>query len=427
MPRRITALNTALSALALVASTAFAQALSEPAAPPAAPTGMKGAELLPALVEHSRSRLELQGGRLDGEGLPALRRLLAPTQFVLLGEDHFVSGIADFATALWQELQPLGYRHAVLEADRWSVAQLEQRLARGDALQPWLQTQGGAGTIPFYTLAPEVRWLQAIVGSQPAPRGPRLWGVDQVFLGGVPLVLDTVAREARDPEARRQAQAFVDASRGNLQWLPKVPVAELEALHARLKAQPPLAERVRALIDSRAIYQPFTGGEGEAWAANERREQGMRRDFLRHYRAAEKQEGAPPKAMAKLGANHLFQGASTTWVQSFGNALVELARQHDRATLSMLVLCAPGGQSGTFQGGEAPCNAARYGGDWAFIEPFLHTDAITVFDLRTWRLRPGRFAHLSHGVQRAVAGFDLLVFVPSGPPARFLEGLQPPR
>jgi len=404
------------------------RALPEPAPPPAAAPGLKGAELLPALIEHSRSRLQVQDGRLAGDGLPALRALLAPTQFLLLGEDHLVSGIADFATALWHEAHALGYRHAVLEADRWSVAELERRLAGGEPLLPWLKAQGGAIALPFYTLAPELRWLQAIVDSRPAPRAPRLWGVDQVFLGSVPIVLAPVAAGARDAEARRLAAQAIAASRGSLSWLSKDSLPLLKALRQRLdaKREPDLQARVQALLDSRSIYQPFSGGDGEAWGANEAREQGMRRDFLRAYRDAERREGRPPKVFAKLGANHLFRGASTTWVQSFGNAMVELARSQDRSSLSLLTLCAPGGQSGSFQGGELPCNAARYGGDWAFLEPYLYPDAITVFDLRSWRLRPGRFAHLPASVQRAVAGFDLLLFVPSGPPARFLDGLTPP-
>lgn len=418
----------ALLGLLFAALPAFAQ-LPPPPSPPAAPPGLKGAELLPALIEHSRSRLVLQDGRLAGEGLPALRQLLAPTQFLLLGEDHFIRGVAEFATALWGELHDLGYRHAVLEADRWSVAALEAELAAGRAIAPWLNRHGGGIAMPFYALDAELDWLRAIVAARPAPKGPRLWGVDQVFLGSVPIVLEAVAAKARDPEARRLAAEQIAAARGSLNWLSKESLAPLQALLQRLdaKREPDLHERVSALIASRAIYQPFSGGEGEAWAANDAREQGMRRDFLRAYREAEKREGAPPKVMAKLGANHLFRGASTTSVQSFGNAMVELARSRDRHSLSLIALCAPGGRSGNVDGGELPCDAARYGGDWAFIEPFLLPDVITVFDLRSWRLRPGRFAHLPVGVQRVVAGFDLLLFVPSGRPARYLEGVAPPK
>ena len=382
------------------------------------------------MIEHSRSRLLLQDGRLAGEGLPALRALMAPTQFLLLGEDHLVSGIADFATALWQEAHGVGYRHAVLEADRWSVAELERRIAAGEALAPWLQAQGGGLAYPFYTLAPELRWLQAIVASQPAPKSARLWGVDQVFLGSVPIVLAPVAERARQPQARRLGR------RG----------------HRRLSRQHELAEQ--------GLAGPAAGPAAAAWTPSASpictrgcRPCSTRGRSISPSPAARAKPGAPtkrasracaaiscaptarpsawkasaPKVLAKLGANHLYRGASTTWVQSFGNAMVELARSQERSSLSMLLLCAPGGQSGTFTGGEAPCNAARYGGDWAFIEPYLHADAITLFDLRSWRLRPGRFAHLPASVQRVVAGFDLLLFVPSGPPARYLDGLTPPR
>jgi len=425
-------LRALILALGLTAWMGPSQA-ADPTPPPAAEPGLKGPELLPALIQHSRSQLLLQEGRLAGPGLAALRELLQPTQYLLLGEDHLIEGVADFATALWPELHALGYRHAVLEADPWSVAAMERALAPAAdplaALGPWLQAQGGAAALPFYGMAPEARWLATILRSQPGPKGPRLWGVDQVFLGSVPIVLEPVARQARDPQARRMAQALADEAKGNLNWLPKLAPERLHALLARLDAQrePDLSERVQALLDSRAIYQPFTGGGGEALLANEQREQGMRRAFFQALEAATRREGRAPKVVLKLGANHLSRGASSTGVQSFGNAVVEAASRARQRSLSMLLLCKPGSPTGTFQGGSAACDAARYQGDWAFLEPHLHSEGYTVFDLRSWRLRPGRWAHLPARVQQAVLGFDLLVFAPSQQAAQYLPGLTPPK
>jgi hypothetical protein len=412
-----------------VAALSSAAAGTDPSPPPPAPQGATPESLLPALIEHSRTHATLEGGRLGGPGAELLRALGGRAQFVMIGEEHGSRGIASFAAALWTDLHAAGFRYAGLEADPWAVAALERELRAG-GLEGWtryLAGHGGAVSVPFYSWDSEAAWVQAMVASVPAGPRPTLWGLDQVFIGSAAARLADIAREAKSPAARELAGEMAAAAAPDLQWLATCPVERLEALAAALAApaDASLAALVEAMIVSRRIYQPFTTGEGEPWLANQERENLMRQRFLAELAAAERADGRLPKVLLKLGANHVYRGATPTLVQGFGGFASELAVARGGEALTILALCGPGGSLGGFDGSSRPC-----GGEddpWAFLAPYLDSRRVTVFDLRSWKLRPKRFAHLPLEVQRAVASFDLLVFPPSAPGASFLPGLEPPK
>jgi hypothetical protein len=189
---------------------------------------------------------------------------------------------------------------------------------------------------------------------------------------------------------------------------------------------PPRRELLDALLLSCRIYAPNTGGAGEVLHANQWREDLMKRAFAAQLAAATARDGRPPEVMLKFGAFHLYRGASPIGVHGLGGFIAELAVQQGGTALNLLVLCASGSEVLTVDGRRLPCDAARYGGDWAFLKPHLDAEAVTVFDMRSWRLRPGRLAHLAPAVQRAMASFDLLVFPPRSPAATYLPGAAPP-
>ena len=427
-----------LLGLACAPAQAAPGALPPPVAPPIAAEGATPAQLLTALIEHSRHPAQLRDGRLHGPGAVLLRELGARSQHVMLGEQHGNQGIADVATAWWAELADAGYTHAGLEADPWVVAALERTLRTG-GIEAWkrhLQTEGGARAVPFYSWDAEVRWVQAVLRARPASAGPALWALDQVFIAGaVPRLRELADAEtgARSPQARALAAELAHEAAADAQWLGRVAPARLQALVALLQDPADAAARrlATALLLSRRIYGPYSGSGGEYWVSNSEREDLMRAGFAEQHRRAEAQlaPGAPgPRVMLKLGANHLFRGASPLLVQSLGGFVAEWAAARGQAVLSALVLCGPGSQAARYEGGPVPCDQPlQPGGDWEFLAPFVAPDGLTVFDLRSWRLRQRRLAHLPPEVQRAVlpvvGSYDLLVFAPRSAAA---QNLGPP-
>ena len=218
--------------LGLALSAALAMS-APPEPPPPAASGATAAALLDTLVLHSRRSATLQSGRLAGPGADLIRELAAPAQFVLFGEAHANSGIADVATALWAELRPLGFRHAAVEVDPWAAAALESELRLGGvaAWNRFLAARGGIIAVPFFSWSPEVRFAEAVLRD-----GGSLWGLDQVFIGAGAWLLRDLAASASDPQARVQAEALAAEADGKLQWLGQVDVQRLQALRNRLQS-----------------------------------------------------------------------------------------------------------------------------------------------------------------------------------------------
>lgn len=415
-----------LAALALATGIAFAE---PPTPPPPAPQGAEPQTLLPALIEHSRSTARLENGRLTGAGADLLRTLGAESQFVAIGEEHGNAGIAQFAEAYWRDLNAIGFNYAAIEVDPWVAEAMQRELRAGDsaAWARFIEPRGGAVVAPFFSWDAEAQFADAIVDTSRARREPALWGLDQVFLGAAPWLLTEIATNARDPEARAMAAQLAEEARGNLSWLGQSEAAPLEALRARLthRRDARYADLMDAMIQSQRIYRPFSGGDGEAWFANVERETLMKQNFLAHYRAAERADGAPPRVLLKFGGYHIYRGATPTMAQGLGGFVNEFAVQNNARSLSIYAACGPGSATAGFAGPPTPCDEG-FAETWSFLAPYVSADEITVFDLRAWKLRPRRWAHLPADARQLIASFDLLVIIPNARASEFLPGVTPP-
>jgi hypothetical protein len=415
-----------LAALALATGIAFAE---PPTPPPPAPQGAEPQTLLPALIEHSRSTARLENGRLTGAGADLLRTLGAESQFVAIGEEHGNAGVAQFAEAYWRDLNAIGFNYAAIEVDPWVAEAMERELRAGDgaAWARFIESRGGAVVAPFFSWDAEAQFADTIVDTSGARRGPALWGLDQVFLGAAPWLLSEIATNARDAEARAIAAQLAQAARGNLSWLGQSQAAPLEALRARLthRRDARFAELVDAMIQSQRIYRPFSGGDGEAWFANVEREYLMKQSFLANYRAAERADGAPPRVLLKFGGYHIYRGATPTMAQGLGGFVNEFAVQNGASSLSIYAACGPGSATAGFAGPPTSCDEG-FAETWSFLAPYVSADEISVFDLRAWKLRPRRWAHLPADARQLIASFDLLVVIPNARASEFLPGVTPP-
>jgi hypothetical protein len=303
-------------------------------------------------------------------------------------------------------------------------------MLRNGGLPEWtafVSPLGGAAA-PFFTWESEAQWAAAIVASSNG-KAPVLWGLDQVFIGASGWLLEGIARKAASAEARSLAAQLAAEAKGNPGFLGSVSPKKLDALAQALQG-PDDATHLRlaeAMVASARIYRPFTGGPGETYLANNERERLMRRNFLSFYDEALKRDGEAPRVFLKFGAGHAHRGAAPlTQVQGLGGFLSELATIRDGEALTILVLCGPGGETANFAGPPAPCMSNDYSKSFGFLTPHLEPGKVTLFDLRSWRLRPRRWSQLPHSAQSVIGSFDILAFVPARPAAKFLPGVAPP-
>ncbi|MGE0596843.1 MAG: hypothetical protein AB7P07_10770 [Hyphomonadaceae bacterium] len=419
----------ALSAFAFVCiSAASAQPITPPPAAEVAPD-TPASTLLPALIAHSRHLATLQDGRLSGEGADFLRAMIGESHFLLIGEDHGNAGVADFATALWREAHAQGYQYGAIEVDPYIAEAANRELAEGgaEAWAAYLARRNSAGGAPFLNWDAETRYAEQIVRDSDG-RAPALWGLDQVFIGAGSVRLREIAENARNAEARALAAALANqANAGALDAFARLDGAQLQRLRSLLgdRRDARYATMTDQMIVSHRIYQPFVTGGGEANLANAEREHLMKNLFLEAYAAAEEADRAPPRVVFKFGANHMYRGATPTWVQGLGGFVTEFAAARGQRAAALAVMCGPGGAVASLGGPPTPC-AEPMAATYPFLTEHIDPQQVTIFDLRVWRLRPRRWAHLPAEMQQLLGSFDALVFVPDGAAAEFLPGLSLP-
>lgn len=387
-----------------------------PAAAAAAATETK----LDTLIRTTSYRLEVEDGGLSGPGAAWLAERARRSRYVMLGEDHGNAGIARFAEGLAHLLGPEGYRYTAVEVDPLIAVELDG-LARGDdltGLRAYLQRDGHALAVPFYSWAEEAEFLRAAVRNGPAD-GQAVWGLDQAFIGAAYVWLAKIESLAHTPAARAEASRLAAAAKADIMsFLGTVDVAEIERLRDSL-ADPAEAEARRLaglLAVSARIYGPFVRGGGSVYAANLERETLMKRHFMEFLREAERRDGAAPKVLLKFGANHLTRGLSATHVPSLGNFLYETAELSGDGAFSVLAVCGPGSAVADFMGNVTAADEA-FAKSHGFLAPHTSEPGFTLIDLGPWKDRPRLWKDVPPSTADAIWAFDALLIVSGQGPA----------
>jgi len=386
----------------------------------------------------SRYQLNLQDGKLSGPALPVLRNALSGAQFVLIGEDHGISQIPQFASAVCDMVGPEGFHTLVVEAGPLAARELRPWIERADGPRQLIEFEKKyPETIAFYNFQEEFDFLRHCAGSAEGGRF-QLWGLDQELMGASGLILtrilETHPNKAATDEAQRllqkndeaHAAAVKSGSPGDT-FMITSSEAELSRLRDLLRKQGTADSQSLALIDamivSRDIYlKNMTAG----YESNRERALLMKRTFEQEYTRATQAEGKPPKVLLKFGGDHTYKGFNPLRNNDLGNFLTELADGQGTASLHILILGVKGSQlrfagiGHPFQPGDFNL-AEDKDSDFLFLKPMfdnLTSDGWTMFDLRGLRQGFRSLGPVDKELERMIFGNDLLVLIPQATPSR---------
>ena len=134
------------------------------------------------------------------------------------------------------------------------------------------------------------------------------------------------------------------------------------------------ANIIDELSVSRDIYRKFSSGAG--YESNQQRDDLMKTNFVRFYQAAKARGEARPKAIVKLGANHVFRGPSITNTFEIGTFIPEFAVANNVKSFGILLITGPGTWNAYRPFGSTEADkTAKY-------DP-LTSDEYKVFDLKS--------------------------------------------
>jgi hypothetical protein len=359
--------------------------------------------------------LEVKDGRLAGPGARWLLQRASKSQFVFVGEDHGIAQIPQFASALWHELTPLGYKHVAVEEGPWVIALADKYVRRSDkkAIQTYKTS-----VVPNleYGSDEHFAFLDVLRSTSQGSKIPTVWGLDQE-MRIVPL-LNRLLTLAPDNGAVRAVNSLLSKTiRSDKEGIGSLGLfygyrddilAIRKAFGTRATAE------ARQLIDAMEISDRLydnnrrASSELTGYESNREREEMMKDLFLRQYRTAQQSGERIPKVMLWFGEYHGVRGISPTNVVSLGDFLSGLAQYNGRGFLNIAVTCGRNGlRSGTGHdvgsvGKDIPCGADE--AEWA--QPMLKAAKWkwTLFDLAA--IRPALHA----GAVKAGPPFSTLVF-----------------
>ena len=406
-----------LQALIIVSATLMicSPVVAEPVAP----------DLVKLVAENSRP-LSFDGGVLAGPGAAFLEAATSDSQFVLLGEDHYLHDTPIFAGALLSMLHDRhGFRHLVVEQDRVAIEEALAPGNRGNAARIGALASRYPNLFEFSS--DQDLQLLALAGRLNA--GPQaICGIEQAL--GPVRYFDELAVSApsaavrTDIDALRALALKLDADLVySVNFLIEPGMTErLVKLRADFGAAAGSRqdELLLGLVRSSEIFGYFRraqAGEFVGLLNNTVRESWFKRLFMDCYRQAAKQERLP-KAMFKFGSNHMYRGKNPTQAFPIGNFAHEFAISNGSEAYGIFVL---------------PLRSVGYDGIEDWMRVILPKEAPlkpTVVDLRALRLyqrllrAPLKDADQT-SLRETINGFDAIVILPGERPATMvLSGLK---
>ncbi len=414
------------------------------------------AAILPASAQDSAlvrafransAQFTIVDGQLAGAGAEALSRAARENQFIMVGEDHGFREVPEFVGALFAAARPAGYRHLAVEIGPVTGRRLD-RMMRAPNAQTGVNAFLGRYTpftLPFFFWKEESAMLERVVKSVPRT-SPVVWGIDQEFIMSPTYMFERLAQLAPSKAARdlatelaalsgREDKQMLATGNPGAVWMVTSTDADVAKLDKAFRAGWPAdAESVashseadaiiRELAVSRVIYQMFNAGTN--YESNQKRDNLMKQHFIDAYRGAQASGEKMPKAIIKLGANHVFRGPSVSGSYEIGSFIPEFAVTTGGTSFGILVVVAKGTWN-AFRpfGSDEADKTQRYDlfasseydvFDMKSVVAASSDSSWTLIDLRPVRAlsQNGKLKGLDPKARRLLASFDAVVMVPEG-------------
>ena len=375
---------------------------------------------LDSLFLAHRHALRFDGSRATGPGMELLVTAASRAQFVMVGESHNVREIPLFTLALFDRLRPAGFEYLGMEDGPVAIEQLVVTGARGDLAKLAEHSNRYVNALQFRT-DQELELMAGVLRTSRAPVAP-VWGLDNEW--GTLHLLEPLVRLAPDARAAAIARRLADSARAYERVRPGdarprfinrvLARADVRALDEAFRGASPDARKlVDALVEGFEIYAVRGDGPTGVYAGNVRREQLMRSQFMRRYRAAHRTGDSLPRVVLKFGQWHAMRGI-LNWgnVEPFGTFIAELARANGSESIHLWTGLM--NRPGEFWS----LDEARFS-DFHPIAAAGAADAWWLVDLRP--IRPlvalNLVASVNEEMRKLVFGFDFALLIGGGRPA----------
>jgi len=350
------------------------------------------------------------GAQYSGKGWDLLLEKARRTNYVLIGEDHFIAEVPLFAQALAQNLKIENY---ICEIDQWMLDIFENKITtlKEDQLNQWITANYNG--FSFFQKKNEFALMQDLV-----KRKVNLIGPEQVGLMSTTIIFQYLMETGspknkkmyalmRDSSNVANNRFFADYSKAFFMSTPFFSESIEKLDKTSMKADE--ANLIAALVRSAEIYK--TGSH--------RNRIKLMQSNLVNVSSALKGK----KNLFKFGANHMIKGESYIPVYDIGTTAHILAQSENQDSYHILILPKAGVQAG-FLTGSNPIQLTEE--PYACLKPFFQKSSDTdwtFIDFEKVRaaIRKKEFVLNDRVLEKTISGYDALVVIPAASAAETIR------
>jgi hypothetical protein len=348
--------------------------------------------------------------QFSGPGWDHLIEKSKRTNYILIGEDHFISEVPLFTQAFTQQVKPDNY---IAEIDQWMCNIFTSKITKltPQQLDAWITSNYNG--FSFFQKKNEFELMKSLVGQK-----TNLFGPEQVGLMSAPILYQYLS-ETGNPKNKKQYEILRDSSNAinnrcfedlNKPFFFIHPLfKEMMDKLDKTSMKPDEVALTDAMLRSAEIY---TTGSHKA------RIKLMQQNLMASYPLIKGK-----KNVFKFGANHTVRGESYLPVYDIGTTAHIFAQAENQDSYHILVLPKSGEQAG-FLGGKNDIDLKE--GIYAALRPLFDKASSaewTTFDLEAIRsaIRKNNIQITDDDLRKTIMGYDALVVIPVATPAATLR------
>lgn len=348
----------------------------------------------------------------EGKGWDTIVSKVQKSDFVLIGEDHFINEIPFFFSALTNKVK---FDNFFCEIDTYSAKIIESKIKNLSDTQLRNYVADFGNVFSFYAFDPEFELLKQLVNSKTS-----IYGTDQILLVADRLVCSELKLKTKNAKAKKIYENIENKSKSYFAEFLKdqnkpffMKTVEFESEIKKLlvlNLSQEEKEKAEALQFTAKIYNDED--------SHHLRIQLMKSNLMKVY-----SEWKDKKNLFKFGANHLAKGESLLKIYDIGNLVNNVADSKFKNSLHIMILGKSGTQASPFQGFPDEI-VDENSGSFKLLKPFF--DHVTSNEWSCFDMLPLRMA-LENGklivkdvkLARIIKGYDYLVIIPKVTASKF--------
>jgi len=346
-------------------------------------------------------------GKFSGKPWDQLVERAAKANYVLIGEDHFISEVPLFTQALVNSIPVDNY---ICEIDPWMLTIFKDKISslKAPQLNNWISENYNG--FSFFQKKNEFELLRSLVG-----KNVKLIGTEQVGLMSTTILFQylfetgssknkTLYKVMRDSSAAANERFFADHTKAFFLATPFFSESIKQINRTGLKEDE--SKLIDAIVRSAEIY---------ATGSHLNRIKLMQSNLMANYPETIKGK----KNVFKFGANHTLRGESYIPVYDIGTTAHIMAQAENQDSYHILILPKAGNQAG-FLSGSNPIdyNDEFYKSLKSLLDKASDAEW-TFFDLENVRnvAKKKNYQIDNPFLEKTIKGYDVLIVIPLASPA----------